>query len=80
MTIGKDLHLYSETELKSWAKKKKIVPGHVLGTKDGIELVQEGGTDRIEPIDWKPFFDTMNRKGLAVYGTDEGWMKIMRKK
>jgi len=80
MPIGKDLHLYSENELRSWAKKKKLVPGHVIGTTEGIELVQEGGTDRIEPMDWKAFLDIMNKKGLTVYGTDEGWMKIMRKK
>jgi hypothetical protein len=80
MTVGKDLHEYTQKEVMDWAKKKDLEPGLVRETKDSIRMVTKGGTDRVEPISWDKFFQLMKHKNLTVYGTDEGWMKIMKKK
>lgn len=80
MTVGQDLHAYSPDETKMWAKKKRLSPGRVRGTKDGIQFVAEGGSDKVEEVDWDFFESALKRKKLAVYGTKEGWMRIMRKR
>lgn len=79
MTVGRDLHAYSMEETKKWAKKKNLSPGKVRGTKDGIQFVEKGGNEKIEEADWDFFESVLKRKKLAVYGTNEGWMRIMRK-
>jgi len=80
MSVGQDLHLYSNDEMKLWAKKKNLSPGKVRGTKDGIQFVAKGGTDKVEEVDWDFFESALKRKRLGVYGTKEGWMRIMRRK
>lgn len=80
MTVGRDLHMYSPDEVRKWTKKKKLSPGKVRGTKDGIQFVEAGGNDKVEEVDWEFFESVLKKKRLAVYGTKEGWMRIMRKK
>lgn len=80
MTVGRDLHAYSPEETKMWAKKKNLGPGRVKGTKDGIQFVEKGGSDKVDEVDWEFFDSVLKKKKLAVYGTKEGWMRIMRKK
>ena len=80
MTVGKDLHKYTIKEAKEWATKKELEPGLVSQTQNSIRLVAKGGTERVKPIDWDSFFSIMDKKGLAIYGTKEGWMRIMKKK
>ncbi|MEW5747547.1 MAG: hypothetical protein AB1793_01995 [Candidatus Thermoplasmatota archaeon] len=80
MTVGRDLRMYSSDEVRKWAKKKKLSPGKVRGTKDGIQFVAIGGSDKIEEIEWELFDAVLKKKRLAVYGTREGWMRIMRRK
>jgi hypothetical protein len=63
-----------------WAKKKNLSPGRVKGTKDGIQFVEKGGSDKVDEVDWEFFDSVLKKKRLAVYGTKEGWMRIMRKK
>ncbi len=79
MTVGRDLRMYSMEETKAWAKKKELSPGKVKGTKDGIQFVAKGGSDKVDETDWEFFESALKRKRLAVYGTDEGWMRIMKK-
>lgn len=74
------MHAYSLEETKMWAKKKNLSPGRVKGTKDGIQFVEKGGSDKVDEVDWEFFDSVLKKKRLAVYGTKEGWMRIMRKK
>lgn len=80
MTVGRDLYEFTEDEIRNWTAKKGLVPGSVKGTKTGIQFVAKGGSERVEETDWETFFSIMRKKKLAVYGTKEGWMKIMRRK
>ncbi len=80
MPIGQDLRKFTTTEVKNWAERKGLAPGRIKGTSDFIQLVRKGGTERVEEIDWDLFEDALASRGLAVYGTEEGWMRIMRKK
>ena len=80
MTIGRDLHMIDLSEMKKWAASKDLEPGIVKGTRDAIQFVARGGSDKVDPTDWETFEEILKRKKLAVYATDEGWMKIMRKR
>ncbi len=80
MPVGRDLKEYSDDEIKTWLKKKGLEPGIVRNTKEGIQFVEKGGNEKVAPTDWDTFFRIMKKKKLAVYGTKEGWMKIMRRK
>ena len=62
---------------KDIANKKKLKPGKVKGTKDGIQFTS-GRNDRLEVIDWNKFEDALKKKKLAIFESG-GWMKIMKK-
>lgn len=66
----------SVEKAKEIAKKKRLKPGLVKGTKNGIQFTK-GRNARLEEISWDEFEKILKRKRLAVYESG-GWMKIMR--
>ena len=79
MGIGNDLHEYNMNEIRDWCQKKNLKPGKIIGTSTGVALT-DTNNKRFEVISFNDFEEILNRKGLAVYGTKEGWMKIMKRK
>jgi len=67
----------SVAKAKEIANKKKLKPGRVKGTKDGIQFTN-GKNDRLEVISWDEFEKALKKKKLAIYESG-GWMKIMKK-
>jgi len=79
MGIHESLHKYDKDEIKECADEKGLYPGIVKGTEDGIQF-GKSKKSRVNRTDWETFFEIMDRKNLAVYGTEEGWMKILEDK
>jgi len=77
MTIKDDLNKISKEEVKEIAEEKGLIPGIVKNTEDGLQFANKG-SGRVNETDWETFFGIMEKKDLAVYSTDEGWMKIMK--
>lgn len=78
MSIGKDLFLYNMDDIRNWCNRKGLKPGRIIGTSSGIMLTN-GKNKRFEVISFNEFEGILKEKNLGVYGTKEGWMRIMRK-
>lgn len=78
MGIGNDLYEYDMKEIRQWCEKKKLKPGRIIGTSTGVMLT-DTTKKRFEVISFDEFERILKEKGLAVYGTEEGWMKIMKR-
>ena len=63
---------------KEIASKKKLSPGKVKGTEERIQFTK-GTNSNIETISWDEFESILSKKGLAIYASSGGFMKIMKK-
>jgi hypothetical protein len=77
MGIGNDMHEYNMKEIREWCKKKKLRPGKIIGTSTGVMLT-DANNKRFKVISFDEFDKILKEKKLAVFGTKEGWMKIMK--
>ena len=55
-----------------------LKPGKVQGT-EVINIVKENNP-RIEDISWVEFGQILEKRGLAVYRSENDWLKIMKKR
>ncbi len=79
MGTHESLEEYSKEKIKEVAEKKGLIPGIVKGTEDGIQFANPD-SNRVNETEWETFFEIMDKKDLSVYGTEEGWMKILEDK
>ncbi len=65
----------SRDEVIENAKKYRLRPVKIKG-RDVIQLSKNRG-ERFVDITWEEFFETLEKKHLAVYISKSGYMKIM---
>ena len=74
----KDLSLYSLEQVKKVCKEKGLLPAQVIGAPTKIQFTR-GNNKHLQTITWEEFNNILEEKGLEVWGTKEGWMKIFSK-